>query len=380
MSLNDASDADLSVMIPTLMPTVLRFPGYSLLAAVSAFLAGPVFGAGPARWHVEAGPSVWLGVDVQYGANALPDPSAAAKTDRSYDDGYNRVDASGNLGDGAAGPLATRTGYFGFSTDSQVNLQTGTLALHRAQTAPGFSQGTQHPDTRPGVSVNGRLSLGSTEVGRRDWGFEAGLDYARFNQSSNGAESAAIRLLTDTYALGGVVPQRAPYNGRFSPLPGDQRIGDTPTRAITTVAGTANGTRSFRAKTSVLRLGGWFEVIPSGPAVAASERDHWSLLAHAGPALVFTRADFSVDEQLQVSGLAAGPRVVDAASRRRTDIGGFAGLKARRTIGERCALLVWGDYLAGGKLTVAGASRFARLDLSRSYLLGVAFEVQWGKR
>ena len=50
------------------------------------------------------------------------DPSLAAKTDRTYLDGYNRVDSSGNLGEGAPG-LPSRTSNFGFTSDQQVNLQ-----------------------------------------------------------------------------------------------------------------------------------------------------------------------------------------------------------------------------------------------------------------
>lgn len=355
------------------MPTHVRFLVFLLLtsASVVAALAADS-GSARSRWHFEAGPSVWLGPKVQYGAVAIADPSPAARADRIYDNGFNRVDASGNLGDGSSGPLASRTGYFGFTSDSQVNLTAGTLALHRVQAAAGAYVSSRQPGTRPGVDLNLRYSLGSADAGKRDWGVELGYDYARLKTSSSGAEAAALRLLTDTYALGGVVPQRAPYAGRFSPLPGDQRIGDTPTRVITAVAGTATGTHTLSARTSVVRLGAWLDLFSNG---------NWSAHVHAGPALIATRASFGIDEQLGATGVPATVRVTESGSRRRQDVGAFAGVKARYSLNDHCALLAWGDYLRGGKLTVHGAgARFARLDLSQSFLLGGAIEVRWGKR
>lgn len=349
-----------------------RFVCCSLLVAALSNVAA----AARPRWHLEAGPSAWLGVDLSYGASAAADPSTAARTDRFYDDGFNRVDASGNLGDGAGGALASRTGFFGFNNDNQVNLQAGTLALHRLQAAEGVYLKTSSPASRPGIDVNLRASLAPAAT-TRDWGIELGGDFVRFRDSSNNPVSADIRLLTDTYPLGGVVPQRAPYAGRFSPLPGDQRIGDTPARTITTSPGGVSGTRSFSARTTLVRLGGWFEVLPGGSG--ASELDRWSVLAHAGPALLRTRASFNVDEQVQAGGVTATTRVTASGARSKTDWGAFAGLKARRSLGERCALQVWGDYLRGAKTTVSGGTRYAQLDLSSAWLLGLALEVQFGR-
>lgn len=117
----------------------MKFPS-SFLPLVALALPGfpaAATAADPAafRWHVEAGPSLWLNTRVTFGANAGADPAAGPKSDRFYDDGFNRVDASGNLGDGSFGPLASRTGYFGFSNDSQVDLRAGTLALRRVRLA-----------------------------------------------------------------------------------------------------------------------------------------------------------------------------------------------------------------------------------------------------
>ena len=125
-------------------------------------LAGSTLGAAePAafRWHLDVGPTYWTRTRLTYGANASVDPSTAAKTDRTYDDGFNKVDASGNLGDGTATGLASRTGNFGFISDSQVDLKAGTLALHRTSALDGIYRDAGNTAERPSWQVNLRLSL-----------------------------------------------------------------------------------------------------------------------------------------------------------------------------------------------------------------------------
>jgi hypothetical protein len=355
----------MSSILTSRMLAALLVAGSTLVAAESAAF----------RWHLDVGPSYWTRTRLTYGANDPVDPSTAAKTDRTYDDGFNKVDASGNLGDGTSTGLASRTGNFGFISDSQVDLKAGTLALHRTTALGGIYRDAGNAADRPSWQANLRLSLADVELNRRDWGVEAGLDWARFKDASNGPVAASLRVLTDTYALGGVVPQRAPYTGRFSPLPGDQRIGDTPTRSIATVAGTVNGSRSFSAKTTIFRVGGWWELKRSSIVEPEPEADKWSIFLRGGLAFSSTKANFSVDEQPQANGVAAGQRVVAAGSGSRSSVGLFLGANARRILTPRVALIGGADLLRGPKLTVSQGDRYTRLDLSRSIVFRLALEV-----
>ncbi len=332
------------------------------------------------RWRLEAGPSIWLKSKVAYGATSSSDPAVTAKTDRIYDDGFNRVDSSGNLGDGAAGPLASRTGYFGFTSDSQVDLRAGTLALRRTSVGEGLYRDAGDVARRPAWHAAVRLSLADVKPDRRDWGLEAGVDWARFRDSVAGPVSANVRVLTDTYALGGVVPQRAPYTGRFSPLPGDQRIGDVPTRSVTSVAGTVNGTREFNGRARVLRAGLWWELIPSTVNKPEREGDRWSVFLRGGPALIRAKGSFSVDEQAQAPGLQPGARVTAAGARSRSELGYFLGARARRSFSPQWAFLAGADFLSGYQLKAAQAERYAVLDLSRVWSLSIGLEYGWGDR
>jgi hypothetical protein len=348
----------------------------ALGCGVSAFAAESTL----FRWRLEAGPSIWLKTRVAYGATASPDPAATAKTDRIYDDGFNRVDASGNLGDAGFGPLASRTGYFGFTSDSQVDLRAGTLALHRTTAGEGLYRDAGDTGNRPAWHAALRLSLSKTKPDRRDWGLEGAVDWARFRDRSSGPVSANVRVLTDTYPLGGVVPQRAPYSGRFSPLPGDQRIGDTPSRSVGPVAGTVNGTRAFDGRAVVLRGGFWWELVPSRTIEPRREGDRWSVFLRGGLALIRAKAAFSVDEQAQAPGLPPGPRVAAAGSRSRSDLGYFLGARARRSFSPQWALLAGADFLGGYQLRASQGDRYALLDLSRVWMLSLGLEYAWDAR
>ncbi len=351
----------------------LALPGFS--AAATA--------ADPAafRWHVEAGPSLWLNTRVTFGANAGADPAAGPKSDRFYDDGFNRVDASGNLGDGSFGPLASRTGYFGFSNDSQVDLRAGTLALRRVRLAGGDYLAATPETEQPAWHAALRVSLHRGVPVGRDWGVEFGVDTVKLHAASEGPQPAALRLLTDTYALGGVVPQRAPYSGRFTSIPGDQRIGDTPARSVSTVAGTLTGSRDFVARSTALQLGPWLEFGQARTQPAATERERWFVRLRGGVALLATRASFRTAEQIQASpGLTGAAPVSASAERRRSDWGAFAGVTLRRSFSPRVAAFGGLEALWGSRLTLAQADRYARLDLSKTMLVQFGLEIGWGER
>ncbi len=354
------------------MHPFLRGSFFSLVAATV------VTAAPRSLWHVSAGPSFLLNAEVRYGANPAADPALTPKTDRIYSDGFNRVDASGNLGDAPGGPLASRTGYFGFTRDSQVDLRAGTLALHQAQAAGEDYVPAARPSARPGLELAVRRSLARPDA-TRDWGLELGLVFNQVKQNSNGTADANLRLLTDTYALGGVVPQRAPYTGRFTPLPGDQRIGDTPTRALGTTAGTIGGSRSLDADVTIVRFGPWLSLMPDGAAGLPHERDRWSLHARTGLGLLAVKASFRTAEQIQAPGLGLASTVNAGADRSRTDLCSFVGLRARRAFNSRWSAVISGDLLYGSKLTVADTARYARLDTSRSYLVGFGIEYSGGR-
>ena len=225
----------------------------------------------------------------------------------------------------------------------------------------------------PGFDLAIRRSLAKKDA-THDWGLEVGADFASSSERTSGTGSIPLRVLTDTYQLGGVVPQPAPYSGRFSPLPGDQRIGDTPTRAITTATGTVTGTRAFKQNTTLFRLGAWIELLPAKVGTPQSESDHWSVLVRGGPAYITTHGNFSLNEQIQLTGFVTPVAVSASADGSDSELCWFAGARVRRTFNENWALQGWGDYVHGSLFTLSGGVRTLTFDTRQSLLLGLALE------
>jgi hypothetical protein len=333
-----------------------------LLGSLQALTAAESVAKRP-RWQVSAGPSFWFNATLSYSAQPAADPSSAAKADHVYDDGFNKVDSTGNIGDGAGGVLSSRTGYFSFLSNSQVNLSAGSLSWHQLQAAGDYLNSVK-PSQKPGLALEARLSLAGPDA-RHDWGLLIGADSHEMDQKSSGPWSANLRLLTDAYRLGGVIPQNAPYTGHFTPSPGDQRIGDAPTRSISAVSGTISGTQEFNARSTILFLGPWFELNAPDFENAKGEADRWSLLANAGLAVIDTKADFMLVEKLSVTGLVTSPSFSNSASGSLSSAGWFAGLKARRSLSQHWSIIASGDFVHGPKFTLQAAARSALLDSSK---------------
>ena len=256
-----------------------------------SLLAAPLASANDEAWQVHVGVSWVRGLRIAAAAPSSADPSLAPMTDRTYDDGFNRVDATGNIGDGPDGPLASRTGYFAFERDDQVDLAAGTLTLSTLSQAEGDAGALRRAADTGGLSIDLRRDLrpaGATW----HWGIQLGADWhGRESTVRSYDESATVRRLFDSYRLGGVVPQQAPYTGHFTPQPGDQRIGDTPERTILEVDGRRVGSQHIEQEFTLARAGLWIEgrVTP------------WlALHAHAGAARGWIDASVSTADVLSV--------------------------------------------------------------------------------
>jgi len=108
----------------------------------------------------------------------------------------------------------------------------------------------------------------------------------------------------------------------------------------------------FSAKTTIFRVGGWWELKRSAIVEPEPEEDKWSIFLRGGLAFSSTKANFSVDEQPQAHGVAAGQRVVAAGSGSRSGTGFYLGVNARRILTPRVALIGGVDYLRGPKIKI----------------------------
>ncbi|HUS37002.1 MAG TPA: hypothetical protein VM680_16780 [Verrucomicrobiae bacterium] len=155
------------------------------------------------------------------GTAANPGP-ATAGADHNYDDGYVRVDSSGT---------ATGTTWnWGYQNSSQV--VGDTLQFHAADSASGASDNDITDDPQLGLELIYQRFIGSFSSAGH-WGLEAGFGYTDLDLRASNA--AGRTMITDSFALNGVLPPAAGYNGTFAG-PGPV-ISDTPTRTVETLTG-----------------------------------------------------------------------------------------------------------------------------------------------
>jgi hypothetical protein len=173
---------------------------------------------------------------------------AASRENHDYDDGYNRVDSTGNA-DGT-------TWYWGYELPSQA-LEDGMVSMSSTYAEQGgaISEVTDDPHW------GGELTY-MREIGWNNsywYGLVVGLSWHELRFSQDQSFSYAAVRITDTYVLPGDLPA-APHRGQFEDIDGPE-LGDTPARSSAPVPGGATtiGTYDYEASAYTLRAGLLFE-------------------------------------------------------------------------------------------------------------------------
>jgi hypothetical protein len=283
---------------------------------------------------------------------AIPGPGVSG-VDRNYDDGYNRVDSTGNAGG--------YTRYWGYDNDSQYDAANHTITMH---SATGSSTAN---DRGGGPQVGCELTY-NRELGRKGkyrWGVETALNYMNVAIHDDQAASVRGTHTGDTYQLppipgggGFVIPPPAPYEGPYDSTGiGNPVIYDSPSARVTSaLAGTSSGDRDFNADVFGWRVGPYVEF----PVVT-----NLSFSLSGGFSLVGVVSDYRFNEAVNT---ADGLVEIIPGS------GSNAGLLAGAYVGGGFHLVLeqgWTAYggaqfqYAGNYTHREGASR-ARLDLGES--------------
>jgi len=189
--------------------------------------------------------------------------STAPGVSRVYDDGYVRLDSSGNAGD--------LTWNWGYSDPKQVSTAD---SVEQHSFSGSFSSEAQRlgggaPQHGFEVTYNRQISHLGGKYDNGAWGFLAGFSRTDFSVHDSQTLSATLDTTTDTYPLGGVIPPLAPYQGSFQG-PGPL-ISGVPGRGFSSIANGASiiGQRSFEADIYGLRVGPYVE-IPIGRYLSVS--------------------------------------------------------------------------------------------------------------
>ncbi|HTD67738.1 MAG TPA: hypothetical protein VK846_14525, partial [Candidatus Limnocylindria bacterium] len=222
-----------------------------------------------------------------------PGDDVSPGQDRTYDDGYNRVDATGNGGG--------HTWFWAYKNPSQI---VGDTVVMHSTTVRGINSKTIDSDPEHGFELTYNRELGRTGKSKNlPWGLEGGLGWTDIDIRDHRRLSGTTSTINDAYNLEGVDPSRniieeggttpAPFTEGGSPFaPGTfggpgALAGDAPDRTITSGTAQVRGARHFDANFFSLRVGPYLE-IPID--------DRWSFSVSAGAAVGWIDGEFSFNQ------------------------------------------------------------------------------------
>jgi len=287
-----------------------------------------------------------------------PGPAVGSPYDRTYDNGYNRVDIAGNSGD--------LTWYWGYQND--LSHQGNTLSLQSESTPATATTGGDADAPQSGLE----LSYSREFTRGKHWRFclEGALGYTRISIKDNQTLKYFVDRTSDSFALGSVVPPLPPYAGTFEgpgPLissslaPGD--------RSITRLADAATilGERTVDSDLFTIRL---------GPCLEFPVSRKFSVSLIGGLTLAVANTEFSFAETVLIAdpvydiNLTSGNRS-GSGSETEFLLGGYVGANLSYAISERINLVAGAIFQSAGEAVNNTEGKQSILDLGQSVIVSI---------
>lgn len=215
----------------------------------------------PSRWRIGAGYAPLIGLKAEFSglgrfhSGFSPQPLGGG-VDYEYDDGFVRVDVSGNMGD--------ETTNWGYQDAGQYDAANGGSLTYSITNSVANGRTDEDSNAESGVELFTYYDMGAVAIaGLKErgakWGFRGGLHYARVKMENDDSVFTDLSSTRDQFFLDGVVPGPAPYSGTFEG-PGPL-LNDAPGRTITT-GGQALvvGSRELDVHLTTLNFGCYLEI------------------------------------------------------------------------------------------------------------------------
>jgi len=314
-----------------------------------------------ARWRVNVKAGFNIGASFS-GLGSFPAQTvvgaAAGAGDRFYDDGFNRVDASG-IADG-------NTWFWAYSDPGQVRVA-GAAPFIDMNSSTVLSDGTVsgiNSDVAPGLEINHQWEMSRDIKGA--WGFLGGIGYTRVNTEDSSTVTATESRRTDSFDATGAVIPVAPFTGTSAgPHP---RIDNAPTTSVIALFAdgvTVGGLREIDANVVDFRLGPYWNVRVSDVA-------HLELSGGFLGAVVIS--EFSVNESTTVLGMSPtlqpGVLATQVSSESASDTGvlagAFLGLNLQYQLMESTSLMFGAQYQYLPEFNQSLGARRATLEMDAS--------------
>ena len=264
-----------------------------------------------------------------------------------YDDGYVRVDDTGN----ALG----QTSFWGYNSPAQYNASQQTLTFHSAQSFSTTGSATASDGASFGfdLAYGGRL----TRWGHAEIGWEFGFGLLPINIKDSSTLQGTVTRKIHSFSTGGIELPTAPYQG------GSSGIGPTINDVATDITdlsvigdtgpGTITGSRTLDTTLYVFRL---------GPLVHWELSQRFAASFSAGPALGLVNGDLKYDEQVQ-AGNTTGHNTGSVGG---SDwvFGGYVGGTVMYHVVPNGDIYLGVQYMPLGSSQISGGGREVKLDLS----------------
>jgi hypothetical protein len=326
----------------------MNFKSRCLLLSTVTLIAACAHGQGDWTRNFRAG--LLLGVNItadfktagQFGISAgqAGDPTIPG-TNHEYDDGYVRVDATGN----AEG----LTGYWGYESPSQF--ANNTLTFHKAESVDITSASSSGKDDAPYFGLD--LAYGGTirQAGKMRIGWEAGFGWLPITIKDSRPLFGVTSGTLHTYTPITIIPPIAPYHGGASAR-GEPLIPDTGTATPDMSSGPITGTRTLDVHLLTVR---------AGPTFYWNLHPRWAVSASAGGAIGLVTGDYRFDETGHF-GTSTTP-VNGEFSKTEVTYGGYISALALFHVQPDADLFLGAQFMPLTDVTFSKSGREAKLDL-----------------
>jgi hypothetical protein len=282
-------------------------------------------------------------------------PIGVPRAEHIYDDGYVRVDDTGNAGGD--------TGYWGYDSPAQYDPVNRTLTFHSSSSFT-LSDRTSVDST---AQVGLELVYGGNLMKSGDalLGWEFGFVWMPIFLQDNRALATTFSRLTHVFDTGDIVLPEAPYHGGPSGA-GEPTIRDLASAGTSDSSpGTITGSRALEVTLYNFRL---------GPTLHWELTRHFAFAISGGAAVGLADCEYKFKERIQITG---GGQTSNRGSFSQTDVvyGAYGGVTFLYHTIEKADVFVSAQYLMLDKVGVSAAGRTATLDLGGNLYLSAG--VNW---
>jgi hypothetical protein len=313
-------------------------------------------------WSFGAGYAPLIGLKTEFSGlgtfnRTFPEQPLGGGQNYNYDNGFVRIDSSGNVGG--------TTWNWGYDDASQFDPAGGGSIAYSLSNSVADARATESGENASGLEAFTYFDMGTATIPYlkdmgATWGFRGGIHYARVDIGNSAALSSSTFVLTDRFNLGGVAPPPAPYSGSFvgpGPL-----ISDSPVRSITPgAAAVVAGARELDVHLTTMSFGSYLE-IPVCP--------HFSVLFEGGVNAAIASGEYDFTSATTIAGVGT---VNSAGSDSSTDIlpGIYLGLSGIYQINDNWALQASGRFQYLDDFTLGDNGSHAELSFGSTFLLSV---------